>query len=118
MRRFLTRMALLTLLVAGPSFHTGATGAGPVQAQSNQPGVSNPDPAAGAEGLSRRDAEAEAEAKKVRTRRFQYLMLGYGLIWVSLGYYLFDLNRRVSRVGNDIGELKGRLDISRNRKGR
>ena len=38
------------------------------------------------------------------------LMLGYGLIWISLGAYLLQMNRRVAQVGREIDELKGRVD--------
>lgn len=116
MRRFLTLLALLTLLLAGPAGQPGTIGAAPARAQSDQPDGTRPSQADGSASSPTRDAEAEAN--KVRQRRFQYLMLGYGLIWVSLGFYLFDLNRKVSRVGSDIEELKGRLDVSRNRQGR
>jgi hypothetical protein len=51
----------------------------------------------------------ELERQKMRSR-FRYLMLGYGLIWVSLGAYLIQMNRNVARVGHEIDELKGRLD--------
>lgn len=51
----------------------------------------------------------ELERQKMRSR-FRYLMLGYGLIWVSLGVYLIQMNQRVSRVGQEIGELRARLD--------
>lgn len=51
----------------------------------------------------------ELERQKMRSR-FRYLMLGYGLIWVSLGVYLIQMNRHVARVGREIDELKGRLD--------
>lgn len=51
----------------------------------------------------------EIEKMKMRSR-FRYLMLGYGLIWISLGVYLVQMNRRVTRVGQEIDELKGRLE--------
>jgi hypothetical protein len=63
------------------------------------------------------ERSAEAERRKAKSR-FQYLLLGYGLIWVSLGYYLFSLNRKVALVGRDIDELKGRLDMVQAPRGR
>lgn len=41
--------------------------------------------------------------------RFQYLTLGYGLIWLSIGVYLFLMNRRIARVKTEIDELRRRL---------
>lgn len=58
----------------------------------------------------------DLERRKARSR-FQYLMLGYGLIWVSLGAYLFRLNRGVNRVGREIDELQGRLEDLRKTEG-
>ena len=44
----------------------------------------------------------------------RYLMLGYGLVWLSLGFYLFSLSRRVGKVGREVEELRKRLeDITR-----
>ncbi len=60
------------------------------------------------------DSAIEAERRKARSR-FRYLMLGYGLIWVSLGVYLFQLNRNIARVGQEVDELKGRLDEAEGR---
>ena len=54
------------------------------------------------------DRPADLEREKARNR-FRYLMLGYGLIWVSLGAYLIGMNRRVAAVGREIEELKVRL---------
>ena len=31
-----------------------------------------------------------------------YLLLGYGLIWLGLGVYLFRLNGRLERVHRDV----------------
>lgn len=45
--------------------------------------------------------------------RFRYLMLGYGLIWLILGAFLVSLNRRIGQVGQEIGELSGRLEDSK-----
>ncbi|MCA9726908.1 MAG: CcmD family protein [Candidatus Eisenbacteria bacterium] len=42
-----------------------------------------------------------------------YLLLGYGLIWLGLGVYLFQLNRRLDRVHRDIAELRERLERTR-----
>jgi CcmD family protein len=55
------------------------------------------------------DRPLDLEKEKTRSR-FRYLMLGYGLIWLSIGAYLIQMNRRVARVGQEIDELKGRLD--------
>ncbi len=109
MKRFFTMAALLACLLTFPASRW-APGVAPAKAQYDQSGTANP---------SGGEAERDAGAEKRKTRsRFQYLMLGYGLIWVSLGYYLFDLNRRVAHVGRDIDELKGRLDLAEGRRGR
>ena len=39
-----------------------------------------------------------------------YLVVAYGLIWVGLGLYLVQLNRRIRRVHGDIVELRERMD--------
>ena len=108
MRRLLTSAALLALLLAGPAPRWMAV-VPPANAQVDQPAVTAPI------GGGKSAAEAERE---VTRRRFQYLMLGYGLIWVSLGFFLFDLNRKVQVVGHDIDELKGRLDAAQGRHSR
>jgi len=41
---------------------------------------------------------------------YQYLFLAYGLIWLTLGIYLFLLNRRIRRVQGDLRELRRRLE--------
>jgi CcmD family protein len=41
--------------------------------------------------------------------RFQYLVLAYALIWIALGIYLFLMNRRISRVHEEIEELRDRI---------
>jgi CcmD family protein len=38
-----------------------------------------------------------------------YLFLGYALIWLGLGTYLFRLGGRIARVQRDVDELKERL---------
>jgi CcmD family protein len=50
--------------------------------------------------------------RRVQRSRFRYLMLGYGVIWISLGVYMFGLHRRVAAVGREIGELRARLEES------
>jgi hypothetical protein len=57
-------------------------------------------------GTGERPVEME---RRVQKSRFQYLMLGYGLVWVSLGAYLFGLNRKIGRVGGEIADLRDRL---------
>jgi CcmD family protein len=57
-------------------------------------------------GADERPVEVE---RRVQRSRFRYLMLGYGLVWLSLGAYLFALNRGIDRVGREIGDLRGRL---------
>jgi CcmD family protein len=47
-----------------------------------------------------------------------YLLLGYGLIWLGLGLYLFGLSRRIGRVHAEIEELRSRLDSRLDRTGR
>jgi hypothetical protein len=108
MRRLLTAAAFLALLLANPG-PRWMPAVAPANAQIDQPAVTAPT------GGGKSAAEAERE---VTRRRFQYLMLGYGLIWVSLGYFLFDLNRKVQVVGRDIDELKGRLDAAQERRSR
>jgi CcmD family protein len=98
-------------LLRGDLVATVATVAAVAQAQAEQPAASNPVVTEGGE------RPYELERRKARSR-FRYLMLGYGLIWVSLGYYLFDLNRRVTRVGREIDELKGRVDATHGGRGR
>lgn len=41
---------------------------------------------------------------------FHYLFLAYGLVWLSLGVYLFLLGRRIGRVQGDLQELRRRLE--------
>lgn len=50
------------------------------------------------------------EERRLAKSRFRHMMLGYGIVWVALGAYLFSLNRRVARVGREVSELEGRLD--------
>lgn len=50
---------------------------------------------------------------KRQRSRFRYLMLGYGLIWLTLGAFLLSLTRRVKQVGQEISELSGRLEDSK-----
>jgi CcmD family protein len=45
--------------------------------------------------------------------RFRYLMLGYGLIWLTLGAFLLNLNRRIAQVGKEVEDLTGRLEDAR-----
>lgn len=40
--------------------------------------------------------------------RFQYLTLGYALIFLTLGVYLFLLQRRIDRVRDELADLKAR----------
>jgi hypothetical protein len=108
MRKMLTVAAILSFLLAGPAARWTPL-SGPARAETDQPAVTAPS-GAGARSASEMERE-------VTRRRFQYLMLGYGLIWVSLGYFLFDLNRKVQLVGRDIDELKGRLDHAQGRRG-
>jgi hypothetical protein len=42
--------------------------------------------------------------------RFEYLVLGYGLIFALLALYIFLLSRRLARVRGVLEELKRRLD--------
>jgi HAMP domain-containing protein len=42
--------------------------------------------------------------------RFQYLVLGYGLIFAVLGIYLFLLNQRIARLTGVLEELRRRLE--------
>jgi CcmD family protein len=39
-----------------------------------------------------------------------YLLLGYGLIWLGLGLYLVQMNRRIRRVHGDIAERRERME--------
>lgn len=89
---------LIAVTVAGPASPAVSAGAGDLaQVEEMQPGT-------GRTG-SALDARKSAS-------RFRYLMLGYGLIWVSLGVYLLSLHRGVGRVGREIEELKARLEES------
>jgi hypothetical protein len=54
------------------------------------------------------DARVDAERRKARSR-FGYLALGYGLVWIALGFSILHLHRRVSRVRSDIDALSHRL---------
>lgn len=40
----------------------------------------------------------------------QYLTLAYALVWIGLGIYMIQLNRRIQRVHGDIIELRERMD--------
>ena len=40
--------------------------------------------------------------------KFQYLVLAYGLIWISLGVYLLLLSRRIERLRGELAELRRR----------
>jgi len=42
--------------------------------------------------------------------KFQYLMLGYALIWFVLGVYMITLGRRMKRLSEFIQELRDRLE--------
>ena len=53
------------------------------------------------------------EERQKKESRFRYLMLGYGIIWICLGVYLFGLNRRLLQVGREVEELRGRLEDAR-----
>jgi CcmD family protein len=39
-----------------------------------------------------------------------YLTLAYALVWIGLGIYMIQLNRRIQRVHGDIVELRERMD--------
>jgi CcmD family protein len=54
-----------------------------------------------------------AVERKRAASRFRYLVLGYGLIWLTLGAYLLNLNRRIAQVGREIDDLTGRLEEMR-----
>jgi CcmD family protein len=104
MKRWAIGVGLLVVLI-------GALAASRAGAEGS-PGALAP----GATALAQLDQPAPAgdrpldlERQKTRSR-FHYLMLGYGLIWLSLGVYLIQMNRRVASVGREIDELKGRLD--------
>ncbi len=101
MRRLLTIASLMTILLASP--------APPVVSPATAQYAPSGAPGAG--------STVEQERERARSR-FRYLMLGYGVIWVSLGFVLFDLNRKVAQVGKDIDELKGRLDMVQGPRGR
>ncbi len=45
--------------------------------------------------------------------RFYYLTLGYGLIWLSIGVYVFLMQRRIDRVSAEIAELRARVGRDR-----
>ncbi len=65
-----------------------------------------------------KDFEAEfhlflAEEQRKKLSRFRYMLLGYGLIWICLGFYLFGMNRRIHQVGREVNDLKGRLEDAR-----
>lgn len=38
--------------------------------------------------------------------RFQYLTLGYSLIWLALAVYLFSMHRTLTRLRADLDELR------------
>jgi len=46
--------------------------------------------------------------------RFQYLTLGYALIFLTLGVYMFLLQRRIDRVRGELADLKDRTMGRRN----
>lgn len=65
-------------------------------------------------------AIAEMEERRERDHRiarsrFRYLMLGYGLVWLSLGAYLVSLHRRIGGVRREIAGLEARLEDLRER---
>jgi CcmD family protein len=40
---------------------------------------------------------------------FQYLTLGYALIWAALGVYFLLINRRIGRVQGELEELRRQI---------
>jgi hypothetical protein len=67
--------------------------------------------AGGGEQTSDAAADRARDSEKSRSR-FRYLMLGYGVIWVSLGVFLISLTRKIGRVGAEIDNLRERLDVA------
>jgi len=113
--------ALVALLLLAPhvALRPGpATGGGSGEIRFSFPaalaqGEAASDGPAGAPSIARAVPVDSMEVLRAKTRgRFHYLMLGYGLIWVSLGVFLFDLTRKIGRVGSEIHDLKARLDAA------
>jgi len=41
--------------------------------------------------------------------QFEYLVLAYAFVWGALAVYLFVLDRRLGRLGDEIAELRRRV---------
>lgn len=93
-------LAFAGIVSAGSSVGASGSPGTPVLAQATTEGS-----APGYAG--ERPAEME---QRIQRSRFHYLMLGYGVIWVCLGVYMFGLHRKVAAVGREIGELRSRLE--------
>jgi CcmD family protein len=45
--------------------------------------------------------------------KFQYLTLGYALIWIALGFFLVSMNGRIKRLSELLRELRDRAGSQR-----
>ena len=41
---------------------------------------------------------------------FHYLFLAYALIWLTVGFYVLALHRRIGKVQGDLQELRRRME--------